>query len=424
MAGSVWGPPGQLEQIEPPVDGSQEASGTNEGRVVPDADAAGLKSEISAPAPEPEQFATAEQLSDPSAWAPEGGAVQIERPLIQPAQVRPPIPEPQIFSASATTPTTAPPPTLAAGSQASPISKAGQATATLEALDGQGQVWEFDLGDRQVPRPPSNVTLDNAADWSTDLDAPDGWVDEGGKAAPTDPRRRRLFLVIAAVLAALVAGLSLPGLLNGQDDKEQPTGKTVVLGRRLSTPVALDLPKGASVTADDSYVGVQFSAGGWVLVTVPQEVYEPDGTRDPMPPDPATWLRSHPDVFVSGSRMVEVDGKSAVQIDYRRSSMAQPQSRYARLPLFCGWRGSEYYGSSSSAYRTSTQTSSRECTQITDDARVRATFIPIQGKTLLVEAVWRPYGVWGWRMPNSLRASYDDLLAGLKPRAATSSDQG
>ncbi len=170
------------------------------------------------------------------------------------------------------------------------------------------------------------------------------------------------------MLAALVAGLSLPGLLNGQDDKEQPTGKTVVLGRRLSTPVALDLPKGASVTADDSYVGVQFSAGGWVLVTVPQEVYEPDGTRDPMPPDPATWLRSHPDVFVSGSRMVEVDGKSAVQIDYRRSSMAQPQSRYARLPLFCGWRGSEYYGSSSSAYRTSTQTSSRECTQITDDA--------------------------------------------------------
>ncbi len=28
------------------------------------------------------------------------------------------------------------------------------------------------------------------------------------------------------------------------------------------------------------------------------------------------------------------------------------------------------------------------------------------------------YGVWGWRMPNALKTSYDDLLAGLSPRAA------
>jgi hypothetical protein len=413
MAGSVWGPPGQTEQPEQLL----ELPEPDEGRLsAPDADAAGLKSEKPPSAPALEQLATPEQLSDPSAWAPEGGAVQIERPLIRPPQVR----EPQILSASPTAPTSAPGPTLVAAPTASSILKPGQATATLEALDGQGQVWEFDLGDRKDQRQPRNADLDDAGDWSTDLDAPDGWVDEGGKAVPPDPRRRRLFLVVAAVLVALIAGLSLPGLLKGDGDKDKPTGETVVLGRRLSTPVALDLPKGASVTADDSYVGVQFAAGGWVLVTVPQEVYEPDGSRDPMPADPADWLRQHPDVFVSGSRTVKVDGKTAAQIDYRRSSMAQPQSRYARLPLFCGWRGSDYDGTS--AYRTTLRSTGRECTQITDDARVRATFIPIEGKMLMVEAVWRPYGVWGWRMPNSLRTSYDALLADLKPRAATSSD--
>jgi hypothetical protein len=365
-------------------------------------------------------LATAEQLSDPAAWAPEGNAVQIERPLIRPPQAREPQIPPVRTTAPTIAPTTAPPPARGSGPTASSILKPGQTTATLEALDGQGQVWEFDLGDRPVPQPPSNAGSDNGEDWATDLDAPDGWVDEGGKAVPPDPRRRRLFLVVAAVLAALVAGLSLPGLLKG-DDEDAPTGETIVLGRRLSTPVALDLPKGASVTADDSYVGVQFAAGGWVLVTVPQEVYEPDGSRAPMPADPAAWLRQHPDVFVSGARTVKVDGRIAAQIDYRRSSVAQPQSRYARLPLFCGWRADDYDGTS--AYRTTLRTAGRECTQITDDARVRATFIPIQGKMLMVEAVWRPYGVWGWRMPDSLRTSYDDLLAGLKPRAAASSSE-
>ncbi len=50
---------------------------------------------------------------------------------------------------------------------------------------------------------------------------------------------------------------------------------------------------------------------------------------------------------------------------------------------------------------------------------MRAAFIPVDGQIVLVEAIWRPYGVWGWRMPNTLRDSYNELLTGLSPRAAS-----
>ncbi len=264
------------------------------------------------------------------------------------------------------------------------VQKTGGAAPAAEAIDGQGGVWEYDLGERPATDT-SRAPIEDASDWATDLDQPDGWVDEGGKAAPPDPRRRKVFVLAAAVLAAVVAGLSIPGILAGE---EEPTGDTVVLGRHLTAPVALNLPEGAVATADESYVGVQFASGGWVLVTVPEEVVTPNGLRAPMPPDPAGWLRSHPDVFISGVRTVEVDGRTATQIDYRRSSMAEPQSRYARLPLFCGWNGDD--PDNTSIYRTSVRSSTRECTQITNNARVRATFIPVEGRMLLVEAVWKP----------------------------------
>ncbi|GAA3624699.1 hypothetical protein GCM10022223_47230 [Kineosporia mesophila] len=292
-----------------------------------------------------------------------------------------------------------------------------QPTPVLESLDGQGQVAEFDLGDRSVV-PGKDIKIEDASDWATDLDQPDGWVDEGGRATPASSGRRRLFLTAAAIFVLALAGLAVPALFG---DEEPPSaGETVVLGKHLMAPVALHLPEGATATADDSYVGVQFAGGGWVLVTVPEQVVQPDGTRTAMPADPAAWLQAHPDVYVSGIRQVQVDGRKAMQLDYRRSAMAEPQSRYARLPLFCGWRG----GSSlddTSIYGAGRGPSSQECTKITDGARVRATFIPIEGRTVLVEAVWRPYGVWGWRMPTSLSDSYDDLLDGLSPRVTDNS---
>ncbi|MBT0770870.1 hypothetical protein KIH74_18160 [Kineosporia sp. J2-2] len=298
------------------------------------------------------------------------------------------------------------------------------APPVLQTLDGQGQVWEYDLGDRpaaSAPAPtPDQPGGNESSGWAADLDQADGWIDEGGKAEPGSPRRRRLALVAATALAVLVAALSVPSLLSA--DEETTDDNTVVLGRHLTAPVALNLPDGAIATADESYVGVQFATGGWVLVTVPEQVVQPDGTRAEMPSNPSAWLQRHPDVFVSAVRRVEVDGRPATQIDYRRSSMAQPQSSYARLPLFCGWRGEDVNepGGNTSVFDAGSRPSTRECTQITDGARVRATFIPVEGRTLLVEAVWRPYGVWGWRMPTTLRDSYNGLLAGLSPRPAGS----
>ncbi|MCD5311689.1 hypothetical protein [Kineosporia babensis] len=307
---------------------------------------------------------------------------------------------------------------LGAPPSTSPILAAqhgGGSAPAVEAIDGQGGVWEYDLGTRpSAPLPTDDLPQGNPSNWATDLDQPDGWIDEGGKAAPPDPLRRKVFMVAAAVLAAVVAGLSIPAILS--DEPEEPEGETVVLGSHLAAPVALNLPEGAVATADESYVGVKFSSGGWVLATVPEEVVLPSGERAPMPLDPAGWLRSHPDVFVSGVRTVEIDGRTATQMDYRRSSMAEPQSRYARLPLFCGWKSQDL--NNTSVYRSSSRPSGRECTQITNDARVRATFIPVEGRILLVEAVWKPYGVWGWRMPKTLKTSYDELLGGLSPRVA------
>ncbi|GLY32990.1 hypothetical protein [Kineosporia sp. NBRC 101731] len=316
----------------------------------------------------------------------------------------------------ATPPTRRSPDAPATTSTIVPNRTADRPAPVLESLDGQGQVAEFDLGDRSVVVAESKQ-MEDAPDWTTDLDGPDGWVDEGGRAAPASSGRRRLFLTAAAVFALVLAGLTGSALF-GDDEPPLPTGETVVLGRHLTAPVALHLPEGATATADDSYVGVQFAGGGWVLVTVPEQVVQPDGSRAAMPADPAAWLQAHPDVYVSGIRQVQVDGRKATQLDYRRSAMAEPQSRYARLPLFCGWRG----GSSlddTSIYRAGRGPSSQECTKITDGARVRATFIPIGGRTVLVEAIWRPYGVWGWRMPASLSDSYDDLLDGLAPRVTT-----
>jgi hypothetical protein len=196
-----------------------------------------------------------------------------------------------------------------------------------------------------------------------------------------------------------------------------------VLGSHLAVPIALHLPADAVATADGSYVGVQFPAGGVVLVTVPTEVVNPSGVQTPLPADPAAWLAGHPAIFVSRVKNVKVGGVTATQVDYQRARTDAPLSQFARLPLFCGWRTD----SAASSETDTALTTSQICTQITPDARVRATFVRLGSQTVLVEAVWRASGVGSAagtagagatgtvRMPRELRRSYAALLAGLTP---------
>jgi hypothetical protein len=152
-----------------------------------------------------------------------------------------------------------------------------------------------------------------------------------------------------------------------------------------------------------------------VLVTVPTQVVDPSGNRAPLPDDPAAWLARHPDLFISQVRQVRVGGFRATQLDYRRSRTTAGTAWSDRLPLFCGWRA-ETEGIPGSAPQ-----SPGACTRITADARVRATFIHVGDRTVLVEAVWRAPGGAGesGRIPRALQRSYTALLAGLTPAAAS-----
>jgi hypothetical protein len=283
-----------------------------------------------------------------------------------------------------------------------------------------------------------------SGDWVVSLDAP---IDQPG-ARPVSLGRWLVATLLIAVLAAST-------MIWGPDTGEDPPPVAAVLGRHLAVPIALPLPANAVATADGSYVGIQFPAGGVVLLTVPTQVVEPSGARTAIPADPADWLARHPSVFVSRVQQVLVGGTRATQIDYRRSRMATPASRFAGLSLFCGWRTETEPAAIDlpPAVPDSARTGSRVCTQITSAARVRATFVPMGGRTLLVEAVWQvstdpasssspastgtaqpatdpaatgPVATAGTspnlasnRMPRALQRSYAALLAGLAPVRGT-----
>lgn len=260
------------------------------------------------------------------------------------------------------------------------------------------------------PEPEPPPTGDGPEPWVIDLDAPDDPRGQnprgqnpggpsprsGATGGPTpstpSPRARLVAAGLVIVLAGAITAI-------WRSDPPAPRPVPTVLGTRLAAPIALTRPVGAVTTADSSYVGLQFPAGGVVLVTVPTGVVDPVGRRQPLPDDPAGWLARHPAVFVSRARTVRLGDVTATQLDYRRSRMNAPPSRFARLPLFCGWRPETGIASA--------------CTQITADARVRATFVPVGGQTVLVEAVWRAAEDGTGRMPRDLQRSYTDLLTGL-----------
>jgi hypothetical protein len=268
---------------------------------------------------------------------------------------------------------------------------------------------------------------DRADDWTVSLD---GWTPDregpGVGSAQRDPVRLGRWLGAGLLIAVLAASVVIWG--PDVDSGEDSPPVAAVLGRHLAVPIALTLPDHAVATADGSYVGVWFPAGGAVLVTVPTQVVAPSGQLIAMPADPADWLARHPSIFISRLRQVRVAGTAATQMDYRRAEMNAPANRFARLPLFCGWRTEpDPVTDPRPAGPDSALTASRVCTQVTADARVRATFVRLGGRTLLVEAVWRADGgtgagggqgtAAGNRMPRDLQRSYTALLAGLAPGA-------
>jgi hypothetical protein len=178
-----------------------------------------------------------------------------------------------------------------------------------------------------------------------------------------------------------------------------------VAGTGLAVPVSLKLPLGSVTTADRSYVGLKLSDGsGAALVTVPTQVVEPSGLRADLPDDPAQWLIDHPKLFVSRVRAVSVAGRRATQVDYQLSRETVGTSQFTSVQLFCGWKR-ELDPSGLAGLGT--------CTRISAGARVRATFVPIGRRTVLIEAVWPSDAELNGRMPHGLGAAYRALLNGM-----------
>jgi hypothetical protein len=283
-----------------------------------------------------------------------------------------------------------------------------------EILDfGAGPAGEADRAGEWQGRP---WPWGAPAGWAADLDDDPGATTGDAPAAAAVPGGRgRFALGGVGVLVAVLLGVSMvaPG---GPEEARRdealpepsrpvPTGPvgggTAVLRGSLPMPLQLDVPAELTPVSQGRYVGLRaVGATGWVLVSTPEQVVDRSGRRLPLPDDAAAWLRSQPTVFVSRSRMVTVAGREVPQLDYRVGSAASaPSGRFAGVSLFCGRLGSPRDGA--------------PCSRLTGQARVRATFVHVGGRLLLIEAYWREGSSPDGRMPAQLRAGYRQLLADL-----------
>jgi hypothetical protein len=266
------------------------------------------------------------------------------------------------------------------------------------------------------PGEPGPRPADVDTDVDTDVDVTDPWsasLDEAGPGGPAGPvgaaagsasARRRAALAVLAVVALLFAVTWLPGV---RPEQEEPA--PAVAGAGLAVPVSLRLPLGAVTTADRSYVGLRLYDGpGGVLVTVPTQVVQPSGLRTELPENPAAWLVDHPKLFVSRVRPVNVAGRAATQVDYRVSREAAGTRQSFSVALFCGWKR-EVDASGIAGLPA--------CTRVSAGARVRATLVPVGGRTVVIEAVWPADASPNGRMPRALGLSYRALLAGVTAAA-------
>lgn len=256
------------------------------------------------------------------------------------------------------------------------------------------------------PRPDDGVT----DAWTVSLDPVTPAAGGGGDVifqTGSAPRGRRAGLAVLAGVSLLFGLVWLPWP-SGPSPRAAPS----VVGRGLAVPVSLRLPAGAVTLADRGYVGLRLYDGpGGVLVTVPAQVVRPSGVRADLPDDPARWLMEDPRVFVTRVRTVAVAGRSATQVDYRLSRETGGRSQAAAVPLFCGRRTDAGPGT------LGVMPGPPPCTRVSPSARVRATFVPVGGRVVLIEAVWPDDATPTGRMPPDLRVNYRALLAGVTTQA-------
>jgi hypothetical protein len=261
------------------------------------------------------------------------------------------------------------------------------------------------------PEDPQPRPDDGVADaWTVSLDPASPAPGDAGDVifrTGSAGRRRRAGLAVLAGMAVLFGLVWLPWPSGGSRD-----AAPAVVGRGLAVPVSLRLPAGAVTLADRGYVGLRLYDGpGGVLVTVPAHVVRPSGVRAELPDDPAQWLMGDPRVFVSRVRTVTVAGRSATQVDYRLSRETPEGAPLAAVSLFCGRRSDAWPGT------LGAMAGPAPCTRVSPAARMRATFVPVAGRVVLIEAAWPADATASGRMPPDLRASYRALLAGVTAEA-------
>jgi hypothetical protein len=227
----------------------------------------------------------------------------------------------------------------------------------------------------------------DASELDTELD-----LDTGGEPARRSPGRWILLPLLVAVVAI---GWAVSVLLPGHRPPAPPVGRSLPVG------VSVQLPDGLVSDVDGQYVSVHLTGvaadAATILLTTPTRVAGRDGVLSALPADPARWLRDQPAIRVTRVDHVLVSARHAVQIDYRLG----PTAGGTTVPLFCGVGPAE---------NRNYPWAPLSCSRISADARVRATFIPVDGRTLLVEASWSRAAAGAERMPARLETSYRGLL--------------
>lgn len=250
-----------------------------------------------------------------------------------------------------------------------------------------------EVGDDDVPAAGAPPEFD------TDLDL------DGAEHGGTGPRRLRRWSLLLLVAAVLLLGWGVSVLLPGRPPAAPPAPP---VGSALPVGVSIRAPAGVRTDVDGLYLSLHLDAlppaAANILITAPTRVVDSSGAITRLPDDPARWLRDQPLVRVTRVAHPRVDGRPSVQIDYRQAPLTAGASRYRTVPLFCGVGPAE-----NKVYPWAPLS----CARISQDIRVRATFIPVDGRVLLVEGYWSRAAAGAEHIPPQLEQSYANLLATL-----------
>lgn len=249
-----------------------------------------------------------------------------------------------------------------------------------------------EVGDDLVPAPVATPELD------TDLDL-DGLSDEAGS------RRLRPWMLLPLVAVVLLLGWGVSVLLPGHPPAVPPSPP---VGSAMPVGVSIRTPAGVRTDVDGLYLSMHIDGlpptSANLLVTAPTRVVDRTGAITRLPDDPARWLRDQLLVRVTRVNHLLVDGRPSVQIDYRLAPPTAASRRSRTVPLFCGVGPPE-----NKVYPWAPLS----CSRISQDVRVRATFVPVDGRVLLVEAYWSRTAAGAEHIPPKLEQTYGKLVADL-----------